>query len=117
MTQLNFKIILDSSKPAGKTTWVRSIDHSSKKGKPLPTLGVEVTPIRVGTSMGEVILNMWDLGSRYRCNDEAYYRDAHGVMDFGGATNPFNAPMVEEDDVEELLRIIMKNKDLKLDHM
>jgi GTPase SAR1 family protein len=91
-----FKVCLVGAPRSGKTTLIRKvlgddlttdpiearITASFAEGDYKPTLGVEVHPLRYFVNGHHVVLNVWDLGGKYRGLGDTYFRgvDAFFLM-------------------------------------
>ena len=70
-----FKIVVVGPGQSGKTTWVKRLLTGQFENLYVPTLGVEVHPIRYNTNHGPICLNVWDCAGReqYRGLRDGYY--------------------------------------------
>jgi len=60
-----FKVVLLGELGTGKTTWVRRIKRPEDQPQPayITTAVVAVTYLRLHTSRGDIILDIWDTGN------------------------------------------------------
>ena len=80
------KIVLIGDANVGKTTFVQRLLNGNYQDKYIPTLGVEVEPIRRGNKC----YNIWDCAGdpRFRGLGDGYYIQSHGAIVMCDASNP-----------------------------
>ncbi len=73
-----FKLILIGDSGVGKTTFVKRHLTGEFEKKHVPTLGVEVHPLRFLTNYGPILFNIWDCAGEERCTSlrSGYYNGA-----------------------------------------
>ena len=88
-TRRSFKITLIGDGGVGKTTFVKRHRTSEFEKKYVPTLGVEVHPLRYHTNKGEVCFNAWDCAGnpKFIGLADGYYIQANCAMVFFDVTN------------------------------
>ncbi len=82
MAPFQFKIVIIGPSGVGKTTFSRYLLQGIKISRHVHTLGVEAHPIRVLTTRGEVILNLWDTAGHPLLSGlkEGYYVRSEGAI-------------------------------------
>lgn len=86
MAQPNrFKIVLVGDAKVGKTTFVNRHLTGDFKEDYDKTLGVDIHPLRFGTTYGNVIFDIWDVGQEGL--HDAYYTQANAVILFFDVQN------------------------------
>ena len=89
MTQKTYKICLIGEAGCGKTTYVSRLFKDTFREEYVPTLGVEVFPFMVETSIGSVTFNLWDTAGdeRFKGLGDRYYGSADAAIIFFDATS------------------------------
>lgn len=79
-----YKIVLIGEQNTGKSTYVHRIRTGEYKKTYAATLGVEVHPIKVNTTVGMMTLNFWDCAGKpeFEGLGEGYYIGADGFLIF-----------------------------------
>ena len=87
--QKNIKICLVGDGGVGKTTFVTKHRKDYFEQKYIPTMGVEVQPVRVNTNYGDFFLNLWDTAGqeKYGGLQEGYYCGAQAFIVFFDVTS------------------------------
>lgn len=67
-----YKVVMIGNGGVGKTSIVKRLSSGEFQPQYVPTLGVEVNPIRINTNYGMIQFNLWD------CAGQEYFR---GSMD------------------------------------
>ena len=77
-----FKLMLLGDGGVGKTTYTRRNSTGEFVANYVPTMGVEVRPIRLETSVGPVVLNCWDTAGQEKLGGlrDGYYIGAHAAI-------------------------------------
>lgn len=80
-----YKILFIGDGGVGKTTFLNTSNGKSFDGKYIPTLGVEVTPIKLSNS----IFNIWDCAGneKFRGLGDGYYLNGQGAILFFDLTS------------------------------
>jgi GTP-binding nuclear protein Ran len=63
---LEFKLVLVGDAGVGKTTWIKRHLNGEFEKKYIPTLGVEVHPLKFCTNCGPFTFNVWDTAGQER---------------------------------------------------
>lgn len=94
---LTFKVVVVGDGGVGKTTWIKSCLTNEFERKYVATLGVEVHPIRLRTSIGVVTLNMWDCAGveKFGGLREGYYILANGAIVMADSNDPSSQEKIE----------------------
>lgn len=97
-TPLTYKIVIVGDGGVGKTTFVNRFFTGEFRKEHYATLGVEVTPIAISTSMGTIMLNVWDCAGtkRFRGLGDGYYIQANAAIVMFDVTNPTSYKNVSE---------------------
>lgn len=84
-----YKLVLVGESGVGKTTFVKRHRFGNFEKKHIPTLGVEVHPLRFHTTIGEVCFNTWDIAGnpKFIGLADGYYIQGHCAMVFFDVTN------------------------------
>ncbi len=77
-----FKVVLVGDGGCGKTTLLKRHLSGQFEAKYIPTLGVEVHPLRFNTNYGQMIINVWDCAGqeKFRGLGDGYYVGAQGCI-------------------------------------
>lgn len=70
-----FKLALVGSGNVGKTSMVKMFVTNEYQTRYIPTIGVEVHPLRFKTNYGTIVFNVWDCAgvNKYRGLEDGYY--------------------------------------------
>ncbi|CDI79417.1 GTP-binding nuclear protein ran/tc4, putative [Eimeria acervulina] len=80
-----FKLILVGDGGVGKTTLVKRHLTGEFEKKYIPTLGVEVRPLRFSTNFGPIVFNVWDTAGQEKfggLRDGYYIKGQCAIMMF-----------------------------------
>lgn len=79
-TNIEFKIVLVGDGGVGKTTYLNQLLFEEFRQEYRPTMGAEVLPVVINTTMGKIQLNIWDCaGQEQFCGlKDGYYLQADG---------------------------------------
>lgn len=85
-----FKIILVGAGGCGKTNFVKRLQKQNFDPKYIPTLGVEVEPVRFETNYGTYCLNVWDCAGdpKFGGLRDGYYVQADACIIMFDLTSP-----------------------------
>ena len=97
-----YKVCLIGAARSGKSAFCRDALGSDFKENYVPTLGVEVHPLTLHTTIGDVMLNLWDIAGdeRYGGLGDGYYIQSKAAIVFCDVTRPESIP-----DSENLLQV------------
>ena len=86
---MTFKIILVGDGGVGKTTLIKRLRTGEFEKKYIPTLGVEVYPLKFNTNYGEITFNVWDTAGqeKFMGLKDGYYFLAQGALIMFDVTN------------------------------
>ena len=81
------KLVIIGDTNTGKTTWVKRLITGHFDTKHLPTVGVEVQPVRIND---KIVINTWDCAGKENLSGikECYYLDSDGAIIFVDGSNP-----------------------------
>jgi len=84
-----FKVVIVGDGSTGKTTFVRRHVSGEFEKKYIPTLGVEVRPLRFFTSQGWIEFNVWDTAGQEKFGGlrDGYYIQADAAIVFFDVTS------------------------------
>lgn len=84
-----FKVMLVGDGGVGKTTWLKLLRTGEFEKKYIATLGVEVHPITVKTSHGNIVFNVWDAAGQEKFGGlrDGYYINAQAALIFFDVTS------------------------------
>lgn len=101
-----FKIILVGDDKVGKSTFVQRLYDNSFKAYYTPTLGVNVVPIQISTTAGELCFNIWDCAGNetYKGLGNLYYSAADAAIIMFDLTNPntFNSRFTKPHEITKM---------------
>jgi GTP-binding nuclear protein Ran len=97
MTSRSYKIVLVGDGATGKSTYVQRLVDGTYRKAYTPTLGVEVSRLRLNVEHGDKVervrLNFWDTAGQERFGGlgDGYYTKADAALVFVDPENPQNA--------------------------
>lgn len=101
-----FKIILVGDENVGKSTFVQRLCDNSFREYYTPTLGVNVIPIRISTTAGDICFNIWDCAGNetYKGLGNLYYTAADAAIIMFDLTNPntFNSRITKPHEITKM---------------
>jgi len=86
---IQFKVVIVGDPATGKTTFVRRHVNGEFERKYVPTLGVNVHPLKFYTTRGIIQLNCWDTAGQEKLGGlrDGYYIQGHAAIIFFDVTS------------------------------
>lgn len=77
-----FKILVVGEGGVGKTTFIKRHRTGEFEKKYVATMGVEVNPLHLNTSIGQIVFNSWDCAGQEKFSGlgSGYYKGAHAAI-------------------------------------
>lgn len=98
MAKNEYKIVLIGDGGVGKTSYSHRLLSGEFENKHIPTLGVEVHPLKLYTSQGSILFYMWDCAGieRFGGLRDGYYLQANACIVMFDVTDPASYERVSE---------------------
>jgi GTP-binding nuclear protein Ran len=110
-----YKICICGDANTGKTQFVHRLVSGGFDEQYIPTLGVEVHPLKLHTNYGDFSLVLWDIAGdpRYSGLGREYFSNVNGAIIMGEDPNPKWRRMILDKSTEcPIIEIINKYDDL-----
>jgi len=114
---LTFKVVIAGNGGVGKTSILKKMMNNKFERKYIPTLGVEVHPVRFNTNYGPICFNIWDVAGdpKFSGLGDGYFIKSDGAILVYDNNETFQnteswANMIKRMSAEDIPMVLVRNK-------